>query len=151
MTTQGRILATGVFDLFHVGHLRYLQFARQRGTSLIVGVVSDEDVLRTKGKLPCIPLPQRMEIIGALACVDEVRVQPTSTHDIEAAQRWIPEWDCQHVVVGGMWKDDPNWQVLASRLAQYPISVEFAPATEGISSSLIKASLNTALQIAPPC
>lgn len=136
-----RILATGVFDLFHVGHLRYLKYARQQGSSLVVGVVRDEDVLRTKGKMPCIPLAQRMEIIDALACVDEVRVQPTSTHDIDAAQVWIPQWGCQHVVVGGMWKEDPNWQVLASRLAQQRITVDFAPATEGISSSLIKAGL----------
>lgn len=145
------VLATGVFDLFHVGHLRYLQYARQQGTHLIVGVVADEDVYRTKAQYPCIPLAERMEIVSALACVDEVRVQPSSTHDIDAAQAWIPEWACQHVVVGGMWKNHPQWQALASRLARHQISVEFAPATEGISSSLIKARLGATFENKPTC
>lgn len=138
------ILATGVFDLFHVGHLRYLEHARRQGTHLIVGVVSDEHVMRTKGKRPTIPLSQRLEIVQGLSCVDEARVQPTSTNDIDSAREWIPSWGCQHVVVGGLWEGHPSWQALAVHLSQHQITVSFAPHTPDVSSTLIKARLRAA-------
>ena len=135
------VFATGVFDLFHVGHLRYLEHARRQGTRLIVGLLSDEDVLRIKGKRPSIPQAQRIEIVAALACVGEARVQPTSTRDIAAALEWIPAWGTGRVVVGGMWEGDSHWRTLTPLLAQRGIDVMYAPSTEGISSTLIKASL----------
>lgn len=143
MTKPKSILATGVFDLFHVGHLRYLQYARQQGSYLLVGVVSDEEVLRTKGFLPAIPLAQRMEIIAALRDVDEVRVQPTSTHDVMAASRWIAEWGIDQVVLGGMWQGHGGHESLAALLRPQGINVVYAPATNGISSTAIRHQLAT--------
>jgi cytidyltransferase-like protein len=135
LSGHARILATGVFDLFHIGHLRYLQHARAQGTSLIVGVLDDELVWRLKAKRPAIPLAQRMELIAGLACVNEVRVQPSSTRDVQAASQWIPGWGASHVVVGGMWQGDSTWTQLETLLQPQGITVSYAPATPDISST----------------
>lgn len=141
MSHGARILASGVFDLFHVGHLRYLQYARAQGSSLVVGVLEDDLVWSLKAKRPVIALAQRMEIIAALACVDEVRVQPTSTRDVQAASQWIPAWGVTQVVVGGIWQGDVSWTALTALLQDKGIAVSYAPSTEGISSTDIAARL----------
>ena len=130
-----RVLALGVFDLFHVGHLRYLQYASKRGKSLVVGVLPDDIVLKIKNKRPIIPQSERVEIINALDCVNEVRLQPTTTRDCIEATRWIREWNIVHVVAGGCWRDSIHWVHLERLLAKASISVEFAHYSEGISST----------------
>jgi len=81
------VFTNGVFDLLHVGHLRYLQRARALGDALIVGVNSDRSVRANKGAgRPITPEAERAEILGALACVDGVVVFDEETpHDIIAA------------------------------------------------------------------
>jgi D-glycero-beta-D-manno-heptose 1-phosphate adenylyltransferase len=67
-------LANGVFDLFHVGHLRYLEGARRLADLLVVAVNSDAST-RLQGKgpgRPVVPQGERAEIVAALACVDAV-------------------------------------------------------------------------------
>jgi rfaE bifunctional protein nucleotidyltransferase chain/domain len=65
------VLANGCFDLLHVGHIRYLQGARQLGDALVVGLNSDDSVRRLKGpQRPLMPEAERAEILAALACVD---------------------------------------------------------------------------------
>ena len=66
------VFTNGVFDLLHVGHVRYLEFARALGGILIVGINSDASV-RALDKAPGRPLvsaAERAEIVAALACVD---------------------------------------------------------------------------------
>jgi D-glycero-beta-D-manno-heptose 1-phosphate adenylyltransferase len=77
----------GVFDLLHVGHLRYLQQARALGDALIVGLNSDRSVRANKGAgRPITPETERAEILSALACVDGVVVFDEDTpHEIIAA------------------------------------------------------------------
>jgi len=66
-------LANGCFDLLHVGHVRYLQAARELGGKLIVAINSDRSVRELKGAgRPAMPENERAEIIAALACVDAV-------------------------------------------------------------------------------
>lgn len=66
-------LANGCFDLLHVGHVRYLQSARELGGKLIVAINSDESVRRIKGPpRPAMPERERAEIVAALGCVDAV-------------------------------------------------------------------------------
>ncbi len=66
-------LANGVFDLFHVGHLRYLQGARAEADLLVVAVNDDRSTRENKGPdRPVVPESERAEIVGGLACVDHV-------------------------------------------------------------------------------
>jgi rfaE bifunctional protein nucleotidyltransferase chain/domain len=73
--TNGPVVFTnGVFDLLHIGHVRYLEFARGLGAMLVVGVNSDESV-RSLGKghgRPIVPAAERAEVVAALASVDFV-------------------------------------------------------------------------------
>ena len=67
------VMTNGVFDLLHVGHVRYLEAARQRGDLLIVAVNEDESVRRLKGPTrPVNRCEDRMRVLGALKCVDFV-------------------------------------------------------------------------------
>ena len=65
-------LLMGIFDLFHVGHLRLIQRAKERCGYLRVAILSDELTVQFKGKPPVIPAEERMEILAALREVDEV-------------------------------------------------------------------------------
>ena len=69
------VFANGAFDLFHAGHVRYLEAARAEGDWLIVGVNSDASVSRSKGAgRPIVPAAERAEIVAALECVGAVVV-----------------------------------------------------------------------------
>lgn len=81
------ILANGCFDLFHVGHVRYLEGAKALGGFLVVGINSDRQVTLLKGKgRPYMPETERAEIVAALRCVDAVTVfdEPTVEELIKA-------------------------------------------------------------------
>jgi rfaE bifunctional protein nucleotidyltransferase chain/domain len=70
---EGLVLANGLFDILHVGHVRYLAAARAAGRALVVAVNSDESARRLKGPgRPLVPLAERMELVAALECVDHV-------------------------------------------------------------------------------
>lgn len=130
-----RILATGVFDLFHVGHLRYLQYARRQGTHLTVAVTPDVLCFERKGKWPVIGEAQRLEIIRGLGWVDRAEYMPSSLERTEVAADWIAAWAIDQIVVGGEWEGTPRWQRLIPLLAMRGVAVSFAPHTEGISST----------------
>jgi D-glycero-beta-D-manno-heptose 1-phosphate adenylyltransferase len=71
------ILANGNFDLLHVGHIRYLQAAKDLGGKLVVAINSDESVRTLKGAgRPVMPAGERAEIVAALAVVDAVVIFP---------------------------------------------------------------------------
>ena len=74
------VLANGCFDLFHVGHIRYLSGAKALGDCLIVALNSDEQVRRLKGEnRPLLPERERAEIVSAFRCVDYVTIFPEPT------------------------------------------------------------------------
>ena len=76
------VLANGCFDLLHVGHIRYLQAARELGDVLFVGINSDAAVARLKGKgRPLMPAAERAEILMSLRAVDHVVVFEDDTAD----------------------------------------------------------------------
>ena len=67
------VFTNGVFDLLHPGHIKLLQFAREQGDLLVVGINDDGSVRRLKGeKRPIFPLAERMEVLAALECVDYI-------------------------------------------------------------------------------
>lgn len=81
------VLANGCFDLFHVGHVRYLCGAKGLGNLLVVGVNSDRQTRSLKGAgRPFIPENERAEIVASLRCVDAVTIfdEPTVTELIRA-------------------------------------------------------------------
>jgi cytidyltransferase-like protein len=136
-----RVMAMGVFDLFHVGHLRYLQAARAHGTQLVVAVSPDQMVADVKGKRPVVPQEQRLELVRALACVDGADLQPVSSEASAEAAAWIAAWRVDHVVVGGDWAGSARWQRLGAALATFGIGVSFAPPTAGVSTTLTVAAI----------
>ena len=95
-----RVITFGTFDLFHVGHLRILERAWALGTSLSVGVSSDELNQQKKGKTPVCSLEDRMAILRALRCVDEVFVE----HALELKAQYIQEQAADIMVMGEDWR-----------------------------------------------
>ena len=80
---QSIALANGLFDLLHVGHLRYLEAAAEQADLLVVAVNSDESARRLKGPdRPLIPESERAELLAGFACVDFVIVfgEPSVEH-----------------------------------------------------------------------
>jgi rfaE bifunctional protein nucleotidyltransferase chain/domain len=74
------VLANGCFDLFHVGHIRYLAGAKELGDFLVVGINSDEQVTNLKGTgRPFMPENERAEIVAAIRFVDCVTIFPEPT------------------------------------------------------------------------
>jgi len=79
---QGKtvVFTNGVFDLLHIGHVRYLQAARRLGDALFVGLNSDQSAQDLKGPdRPLTPQDERAEVLTALACVDYVTIFPETT------------------------------------------------------------------------
>ncbi|MCI0420289.1 MAG: adenylyltransferase/cytidyltransferase family protein [Acidobacteria bacterium] len=97
LKTSGKkvVFANGCFDLLHVGHIRYLQSARQLGDVLVVGLNSDRSVGLLKGPLrPLMPEDERAEILAAFSCVDYIFIFQEST--VENALRALkPDIHCK--------------------------------------------------------
>ena len=94
------VITFGTFDVFHYGHLRILERARQLGDRLVVGVSSDEFSLSKKGRLPVFPQEQRIAIISALRFVDAVFLEET----FELKRQYIREQKAEVLVMGSDWK-----------------------------------------------
>jgi D-beta-D-heptose 7-phosphate kinase/D-beta-D-heptose 1-phosphate adenosyltransferase len=96
------VFTNGVFDILHVGHLRYLQHARSLGDLLIVGLNSDRSVHANKGPdRPVTPESERAEVLEALSCVDAVVV-----FDEETPHELIAALDPDVLVKGADWAED---------------------------------------------
>ena len=93
------VFTNGCFDLLHVGHLRYLQEARELGSKLIVGLNSDASVKRLKGEQrPIVPQDERREMLLGIKPVDEVII-----FDEDTPLRLIQEVCPDILVKGGDW------------------------------------------------
>ena len=123
----------GVFDLFHVGHLRLLQAAKGLCDRLIVGVSTDA-LVRVHKERPetVIPFEQRMEIVKALQCVDAV-VPQYSMNKIQAAEKL----NFNVLFVGSDWKGTHAWQQYERVLIPRGISIIYLPYTKGLSTTEI--------------
>lgn len=134
---------TGVFDLFHIGHLNILRRAREQCDYLIVGVTSDALSQSRKGKRPVIPESERMEIVGSLKYVDEVVVQS----DMDKFGAW-EKYKFDKMFVGDDWKGHPSWVELEARFAPLGVEIIYFPYTAHTSSTKLREVLDALT--APP-
>jgi glycerol-3-phosphate cytidylyltransferase len=139
VTTIG--YTSGVFDLFHIGHLNILQRARAECDHLIVAVTSDTLSASRKGKTPIIPLPERMEIVAALRCVDEVVVQ----EDMDKYGAW-ERHRFHRMFVGDDWRGSPSWVALEERFRPLGVEVVYFPYTAHTSSTRLREVLDKLMQ-----
>ena len=123
---------TGVFDLFHIGHLNILKRAKERCEYLIVGVSTDEVVREYKNKTPVIPFDERFAIVESIRYVDCV-VPQTSMDKVEAHKTL--KYDA--LFHGSDWKGSDMYNELAKKLSDIGVDVVFLPHTEGISSTVL--------------
>ena len=97
------VYTVGTFDLLHVGHLALLEYCKTLGDTFVVGVASDEVVNSYKPNVPVIPLKQRIEMLKALTCVDDVQAY----HELEYVSA-CKELDVDIFVIGEDWGDKPH-------------------------------------------
>ena len=127
---------TGVYDLFHIGHLNLLRKAKAQCDYLIVGVSTDE-LVSYKHKQAVIPFEERREIVGAIKYVDEVVTQE-NMNKMEA-------WEKYHfdvMFVGDDWKGTDKWNKIEADLNAVGAEVVYFPYTKGTSSTLINETLH---------
>lgn len=94
------VITFGTFDLFHAGHLNILEKAKKFGDKLIVGVSSDQFSFCKKNKYPVFNETDRMRIVGALDCVDEVFLEEY----MELKKEYILEHNASILIMGDDWK-----------------------------------------------
>lgn len=128
---------TGVFDLFHIGHLNLLRSARAQAERLVVGVSTDELAYSYKAKYPVIPFKERIEIVQSIRFVDEAI--PQDKLDKVAALEKI-KFDA--LFVGSDWQGSERWTKYETRLAQFGVPVVYLPYTNSTSSTLLRAVLS---------
>lgn len=127
---------TGVFDLFHIGHLNILRRAKEQCEHLIVGVSTDEVVQTYKNKKPVIPFSERYEIVSAIKYVDEV-VPQTSMDKMEAYHKY----KFNALFHGSDWQGSDMYNKIIAEFQAVGVDVVFLPHTDGISSTDIKKSI----------
>ncbi len=126
---------TGVFDLFHIGHLNMLKNAKAMCDKLIVGVTVDE-LVAYKHKKAVIPFEERLEIVRNIKYVD-VAVPQTSMNKFEA-------WEKLHfdvMFVGDDWYGSEKWKDYEEQFQKVGVRIIYFPYTKGTSSTLINQTL----------
>lgn len=128
---------TGVFDLFHIGHLNILKRARLECDHLIVGITTDELSESAKNKKPFIPFQERMDLVEAVKYVDEV-VPQTSYDKMEA-------WNnlkFDKMFVGDDWKGTDQWNQIEKEFSQFGVEIIYFPYTTHTSSTILRKILS---------
>ncbi len=136
--TAGTIVGyvPGAWDMFHIGHLNILLRSREQCDRLVVGAVTDEALAVVKGKLPMVPLAERLEVVSRLDLVDEV-VTDFSSNKLEV-------WDRVGFDVlfkGDDWRGTAKGDKLEADMASVGVEVCYFPYTAHTSSTLLRAML----------
>ncbi len=134
MTVVG--YAPGAYDLFHVGHLNVLRHAAAHCDVLVAGVVADEVLLQTKGRLPVIPLAERMEIVGSLRFVDRVHAEVVP----DKLETWR-EVRFDVIFKGDDWRGTAKGDRLERDFASVGVEVCYFPYTVHTSSTALRRAL----------
>jgi glycerol-3-phosphate cytidylyltransferase len=127
---------TGVFDLFHIGHLNILKRSKELCEFLIVGVSTDELVSSYKHKSPVIPYDERVAIVEAIRYVD--KVVPQETRDKIAAH---DKYNFDVMFVGDDWRNSEIFAKAEKELKKRGSEVDYFPYTQTTSSTLLMQAL----------
>ena len=122
---------SGVYDLFHIGHLNMLRNAKSLCDKLIVGVTTDE-LVAYKNKKSVIHFTERMEIVRSIEYVDAVVAQ----EDMDKYKLWEKlKYDV--MFVGDDWFKSEKWNKLDAQFKEVNVKIVYFPYTKGTSSTLI--------------
>jgi len=124
---------SGVFDLFHIGHLNILKKAKKKCDFLIVAVTNDNLAYKLKNKKPVIPFKERFEIIKNIRFVDKV-VEEKVDDKISAKKMY--KFDI--IFKGDDWKNSKKWKILKKEFKKSKTKVVFLKYTKNTSSTLIR-------------
>lgn len=130
---------SGVYDMFHIGHLNILKRAKEQCDFLIVGVSTDDVVVQNKHKKPLITFTERCSIVKAIRYVD--KVIPQTRYDIYGKIKTVKDNNIDVVFVGSDWQGTEKWKEIEEALIEYNCKVVYLPHTDGISSSILRAKL----------
>jgi len=126
---------TGVYDLFHIGHLNLLKNAKGMCDKLIVGVTTDE-LVSYKNKKAIIPFDERMEIVRNITFVDAVVPQ----QDMDKFKAW-ENLKFDVMFVGDDWAKSDKWKIYEEQFKKVGVRIIYFPYTKGTSSTLINETL----------
>ena len=126
---------TGVYDLFHIGHLNLLKNAKGLCDKLIVGVTVDR-LVKYKNKKPVIPFEERIEIVRNIKYVDAAIPQ----EDLDKFKMW-EKLHFDVLFVGDDWYHSSRWDEMEKKFKSVGVKIVYFPYTKGTSSSLINETL----------
>lgn len=135
---------TGVYDMFHIGHLNVIKRAKERCDYLIVGVSTDELVKGEKGKTPVIPYSERAAIVKAIKYVDKVVPQS----DKNKLGAW-KKYHFNKMFVGSDWQGTPQWKRFEEQFAPLGVEIIYLPHTDGVSSTQLTTVIKDILDEKP--
>lgn len=124
---------TGVFDLFHIGHLNILKKAKEQCEYLIVGVSTDELALSYKNKRTFIPFHERISIVESIKYVDKVVVQE-NMNKVKALERYKVDV----MFVGDDWQGTAKWEEYERQFNLLGVKIVYLPYTKGTSSTQLR-------------
>lgn len=137
---------TGVYDMFHIGHLNVIRRAKEQCDFLIVGVSTDELVKKEKNKTPVIPYNERAAIVEAIKYVDKVVPQVDKNK--------FGAWEKYHfdkMFVGSDWEGSPQWKKFEEQFEPYGVEIIYLPHTDGISSTDLTSFIKKHLELEEKC
>jgi glycerol-3-phosphate cytidylyltransferase len=127
---------TGIFDVFHIGHLNLIKQAKLHCDKLIVGV-STSKVVREKNKIAVNSYKTRKDIINSLIYVDKTIAQ-NSIDKIKEYKK--VKFDI--LFVGDDWKNTPTWNKFEKELKKYNVKIKYFKYTQHISSTKLRKFIN---------
>lgn len=128
---------TGVYDMFHIGHLNLIRRAKEQCDYLVVGVTTDELCYQRKHKYPIICQDDRVAIVEAIKYIDKVVLQ----NDMDKLQM-VKMLGADAVFVGSDWRGTAAWTEYEKQFASVGCTVVYLEHTDGISSSILRDRLN---------
>lgn len=137
---------TGVFDLFHIGHLNILQKAKEHCDYLIVAVTTDNEVIRIKKRKPIIQFEERLKIVESIKFVD-IAVPEDDTNKVVAWEKY----KFNVIFKGSDWKGTEKWNQYEKQFKEIGVDIIYFPYTQSTSSTKLREVLDNVLNVKGYC